>query len=70
MFPDHVKVLCQGTIKALKSLDISDFKIIADYEQIEKAADNRLPLRMDDYPENLSNATLLMKEVEFILRRE
>ncbi|WP_027075795.1 CdaR family protein [Maribacter antarcticus] len=70
MFPDHVKVLCQGTIKALKSLDISDFKINADYEQIEKAADNRLPLRMEDFPENLSNATLLIKEVEFILRRE
>jgi hypothetical protein len=70
MFPDHVKVLCQGTIKALKSLDTSDFKIIADYGQIEKIANNRLPLRMDDFPENLSKATLLVKEVEFILRRE
>jgi hypothetical protein len=70
MFPDHVKVLCQGTIKALKSLNTSDFKIISDYGQIEKVANNRLPLRMDDFPENLSNATLLIKEVEFILRRE
>jgi len=70
MFPDHVNVLCQGTINALKSLETSDFKIIADYVQIEKATDNRLPLYLEETPENLSNATLLIKEIEFILRRE
>lgn len=70
MFPDEVKVLCQGTIASLKSLYTNDFRIIADFGQVEQASENRLPLRMENFPENLSNATLLTKEVEFILRRE
>lgn len=70
MFPDEVKVLCQGTIDALKDLDSEDFNIICDYDQIESANANRLPLRMETFPDRLSKATLLTKEVEFILRRE
>ena len=70
MFPDEVQVLCQGTIASLKSLDTSDFNIVADFGQVEEATSNRLPIRIDNVPKNLRNASLLTKEVEFILRRE
>ncbi len=70
MFPNEVKVLCQGTIDALKELNPSDFNIISDYDHIDLAIENRLPLQMENFPDKLSKATLLTKEVEFILRRE
>ncbi len=70
MFPDEVKVLCQGRIASLKALDTNNFSIVADFGQVEQVSENRLPLRMERFPENLSNASLLIKEVEFILRRE
>jgi hypothetical protein len=70
MFPNEVKVLCQGTIDALKDLEPGDFNIISDYDQIASANENRLPLEMKAFPERLSKATLVTKEVEFILRRE
>ena len=70
MFPNEVKVLCQGKIDALKGLDSGDFNIISNYDQIESAKDNRLPLTIAAFPERLSKATLVTKEVEYILRRE
>ncbi|MFD0797673.1 CdaR family protein [Maribacter chungangensis] len=70
MFPNEVKVLCQGTIEALKDLNPNDFKIISDYNQIASAKDNKLPLLMENFPDKLSTATLVTNEVEFILRRE
>jgi len=70
MFPNEVKVLCQGTIDALKDIDPGDFNVISDYEQIATANENRLPLQIEAFPERLSKATLLTKEVEFILRRD
>lgn len=70
MFPNEVKVLCQGTIEALKDLNPSDFNIISDYVDIESAIESRLPLQLERFPDKLSKATLLTKEVEYILRRE
>lgn len=70
MFPDEVEVLCQGKITSLKSLDVKDFSITTDFAQVQEASENRLPLQIEKVPANLSNATLLTKEIEFILRRE
>ena len=70
MFPDQVQVLCQGKMAALKSIKITDLKVIADYDKIASATENRLPLVLDSFPQNLSKATLLTKEIEFILKRQ
>ncbi len=70
MFPDHVNVLCQGKIDALKDLKIIDLKVVVDYDKIEAANENRLEVELDSFPKNLSKATLLTKEIEFILRRQ
>lgn len=70
MFPDQVKILCVGKIASLKSIKIEDLKVIADYNQITLETENRLPLVLDSFPTTLSKATLLTKEIEFILRRQ
>ena len=70
MFPDQVKVLCVGKITALKAIKIEDLKVVADYNQITPETENRLSLLLDSFPTNLNKATLLTKEIEFILRRQ
>ncbi len=70
MFPDEVKVLCVGRIASLKSIKIEDLKVVADYNQITLDSENRLPLILDSLPNALNKATLLTKEIEFILRKQ
>lgn len=70
MFPDQVKVLCVGKITALKAIKIEDLKVVADYNQITPETENRLSLVLYSFPTNLNKATLLTKEIEFILRRQ
>lgn len=69
-FPEKIKVLCQGKIEVLKKISSEDFKVVADYNELTAEMGNTLPVHLQEYPQRVSNAHVLDKEMEFILRRE
>lgn len=70
MFPDRVDVVCQGKLEDLKSLKPSDFIISADYQDTKSSDDNKRAISITKAPKKVSNVSVDVQEVEFILRRE
>jgi len=70
MFPDVVTILCQGKIEALKTLSPNDFAVTADYLNLRGSDQSKLPISITAAPEDISNASLSIEEIEFILRVE
>ena len=68
-FPNTISVLCKAKIERLKDLGPSDFKLIADYAQAAKGA-QQMTVRLTEKPEEVYSAQLLAGQVEFILKRE
>lgn len=69
-FPDKVRVLCQGKLERIKNVEPDDFKVIADYQKVFGTENNMMPLRLENLPNGVNNATLPVNEIEFLLRRE
>jgi hypothetical protein len=70
MFPDRVDVVCQGKLEDLKSLKPSDFVIAADYQDTQSSDDNKRAISITKAPKKVSNVSVDVHEIEFILRRE
>jgi len=70
IFPDSVGVLCQAKIDDLKLLKASDFRVVADYKLSTKKEQPTIPLALQGYPENLHAATIMDREVTYILKRK
>lgn len=68
-FPDVVGILCKGKIEGLKSLENSDFRLIADYDSPAQET-GRLLLYLERTPEGVHETQLLETSVEFITKRE
>ncbi len=68
-FPASVGILCKGRIEALKELEASDFRIVADFENQDPET-GRLLLRIAEQPESIQSGVLLESTVEFIVRSE
>lgn len=69
-FPEIVEVRCQGTLAHLKTLEVENFLVVANYLDVSKETGNTLPIKLARYPKTLNNAFLSINEIEFILRRE
>jgi YbbR domain-containing protein len=69
-FPEHVDVICIGTLEILKELDVSDFQVLADYRQLKINKSQKLSLVLHKKPSKLYNATLEETEVKYIVRRK
>ena len=72
MFPDEVEVLFKAKMSDLKSIDSSDFKVIADFGEVLKKSKktNTLLLSLKDRPKNILSATLVQNKVEYILEKK
>lgn len=68
-FPNEVRVLCKGRVEVLKNVNSSNFKLIADYSQIDDGISILKPV-LKEYPRDLYSAKLMDTEVEFILNRK
>ncbi len=68
-FPNTVEVLCKARLERLKEILPSDFRIIADLEDI-KDESPFLPLYLIEQPEGLPSVQMRQSQVEFILKRE
>ena len=69
-FPEYVDVICLGTLETLKELDISDFQVVADYQELKNKKSQKLSLILQRKPSKLYNATVMLTEVEYILKRK
>lgn len=68
-FPNTVEVLCKASIERLKEISPSDFRVIADLEDIKEDSPF-LPLYLIQKPDSLPSVQMRQTQVEFILKRE
>ncbi|KAG1647539.1 hypothetical protein GQR58_030519 [Nymphon striatum] len=54
-FPEYVDVICLGTLETLKELDISDFQVVADYQELKNKKSQKLSLILQRKPSKLYN---------------
>ncbi len=69
-FPKKVDVICLGTLEALKELNIADFQVVADYNELRNNNAKKLSLKLRKKPAKLYSAILEETAVEFILKRK
>ncbi len=65
-FPHEIPVLCKAKLEDLKGLDVSDFKIVADYNSKNKRSG--LSVELIDKPKTLLDAQLMEVRVSYILK--
>lgn len=69
-FPEMVKVNVQGPLEILKTITSDDIIVEADYKLVSTETGNRLPVVLKRFPETLVNASIMVNEIEFILRKK
>ncbi|UWX56384.1 hypothetical protein NYZ99_09365 [Maribacter litopenaei] len=57
-------------MEILKDITPDDFMVTADYKKVGDSNQNMLSLELKEKPENINNAVLRTKEIEFILKKE
>ncbi len=70
LFPDTVKIVCKAKIDDLKDLKTTDFSVVADYNLIQDDAKHAIVLKLETFPEYLSDIRLMSNEVRYILKRK
>lgn len=69
-FPNSVSVLCKATIEQLKSITAEDFRVIADYKQLNGSNNNMLFLEITQKPDKVHGVRLLENKVNFVLEQK
>jgi YbbR domain-containing protein len=69
-FPNTVSVLCKATVDRLKEISTDDFKVVADYSQVDDTSGNVLYLELKKVPEQVFDIRLHEKTVTFVLEQE
>ena len=67
-FPKEVQLICKASVENLKRMKPTDFHVIVDYKHATSGK-NSLPLSLVHSPEGTHAATLIQKEVEFVLEQ-
>ncbi|WP_291864198.1 CdaR family protein [Maribacter sp.] len=68
-FPDRVKVLCKAKLGVLKTISENNFTVIADYKDMIEG-NEKVTLNVGNVPNNVYSATLIEKEVTYIISEE
>ncbi len=68
-FPSTVPVLCQAKLDALKALNVTDFEVTANYNQINDST-KVLTVALTSRPGNIHSTRILKTEIEYILKKE
>ncbi len=69
-FPAKVKVNFVIGVSQLKSLREEDFLVVADYLEIEQKPSEKCNLYLRSTPKGISNATLAIKQVDYLIEEE
>lgn len=68
-FPSTIAVLCKARIDRLKDINPSDFKVVANYQELSGIKQN-LQVSLIEKPTDVYSVQLMKNEVEFILKRQ
>lgn len=71
-FPERIELLCKASVRHLKTIKSSDFRVVADYEQVSESnqGKTKLMLTVQEKPERVFDVTLLRNEVDYILSNQ
>ncbi len=67
-FPKEVQLICKASVENLRSMEPTDFLVVVDYDTATSGK-NTLPLVVMRTPDGTHAATLIQKEVEFVLEQ-
>ncbi|MEZ4808770.1 MAG: YbbR-like domain-containing protein [Allomuricauda sp.] len=68
-FPNSVSLLCKATLERLKDISETDFRVVADYRQVNGSG-NTLFLEIIQSPPNVYDVRLLENTVNFVLEQQ
>lgn len=66
-FPAKVNVKFVTGVKTYQSLSKNDFKVVADYEEIQKSLSPKCNIYLQATPEGISRAALSVKQVDYLI---
>ena len=69
-FPSRVKVTFVTGVNNYKSLKASDFTVVADYNEIMQRPAEKCNLYLREVPRGISRATLVTKQVDYLIEDE
>ncbi len=69
IFPNTVEILCRAELETIKELDISQFSLAVDYEDVREGI-KTLPVRIQQQPEAVQSVQLMTDVVEYLLIRQ
>lgn len=65
-FPKYVKISYNTTLKNYKTVSISDFKVVCDYNRVDENNSFLIP-ELTKQPDNVKNVRIHQQKIEFIL---
>lgn len=71
-FPEEIEILCKASVSDLKTIQSTDFKVVADYKQVigTNQKQKMLSLTLEKKPERVFDATLVQDKVAYILKNK
>jgi YbbR domain-containing protein len=69
-FPDKVSVVCKAKTERLKTLTISDFQVVGDYDTLKGGTSDELKIKLQKKPKGLHSARLKESAVEYIVKKQ
>jgi hypothetical protein len=69
LFPSEVRLIFNVGFKSYKKITIDQFRIVADYFEIEKSIKSRVLLNLNKKPVNVSNIRIDPQSVDYIIEK-
>lgn len=66
-FPKKVELIYYTDIKNFSSINLKDFKVVADFSELKDDEQNTLQLKITKFPKSVKNVRLLQNSIEFII---
>lgn len=69
-FPAKVKVKFVTGVKTYQSLSKNDFRVVADYEEIQRSQSSKCNIYLQSSPEGITRAALSVKQVDYLIEEQ
>jgi len=69
LFPSEVRVLFNVGFSQYRSITAEQFRIVADYEGVEKSGNSKVAIRMIKMPQHISNIRIFPSSLDYIIEK-
>ncbi|MCM5662781.1 CdaR family protein [Galbibacter mesophilus] len=69
LYPDKVKLICKAPISQLKNINENGFKVVCDYNDIQKNSAVVIP-RLVEKPKYVTSVKMLDMKLEFLIKKQ